>query len=154
MDLFNEKKEEIFNTATYLFSKKGYMSTSVQDIAKACNISKATIYKCFNSKEDILIYIIKYFNNQMVRLVDEVNLNDSLSPIKRYEEKIYTLFNTIDLNFNICNFHCFFKYSKSKSNLLFIINVCAISFDISGLSSLCLSTIDVVNLTINFDTSL
>lgn len=93
MDLVNEKKEEIFNTATYLFSKKGYMSTSVQDIAKACNISKATIYKCFNSKEDILIYIIKYFNNQMVRLVDEVNLNDRLSPIERYEEKIYTLFN-------------------------------------------------------------
>lgn len=93
MDLVNEKKEEIFKTATYLFSKKGYMSTSVQDIAKACNVSKATIYKCFNSKEDILIYIIKSFNNQMVRLVDEVNLNDNLSPMERYEEKIYTLFN-------------------------------------------------------------
>lgn len=92
MDLINEKKEEIINIATYLFSKKGYMSTSVQDIAKACNISKATIYKCFNSKEDILIEIIKSFNNQMMRLIGEVDLNKDLSPMDKYEEKIYVLF--------------------------------------------------------------
>ncbi len=93
MELVNEKKEEIFNTATYLFSKKGYISTSVQDIAKACNVSKATIYKCFSSKEEILIEIIKSFNNQMMRIVDEVDLNYNLSPMEKYEEKIFTLFN-------------------------------------------------------------
>lgn len=103
MDLINEKKEEIINTATYLFSNKGYMSTSVQDIAKACNISKATIYKCFNSKEDILIEIIKSFNNQMMRLIGEVDLNKDLSPMDKYEEKIYVLFKhfSVDREFSL-----------------------------------------------------
>lgn len=103
MDLINEKKEEIINIATYLFSKRGYMSTSVQDIAKACNISKATIYKCFNSKEDILIEIIKSFNNQMMRLIGEVDLNKELSPMDKYEEKIYVLFKhfSVDREFSL-----------------------------------------------------
>lgn len=88
----NDKKKEIINAAIYLFSDKGYGSTSVQDIAKYCNISKATIYKLFNSKEEILVDIITYFNNNMLVLIENVNSNLTLSPKEKFIEKIYAFF--------------------------------------------------------------
>lgn len=87
----NDKKKGILNAAIYLFSNKGYSSTSVQDIATYCNISKATIYKLFSSKEEILVEIIKYFNNHMLTLMEGITLNQSLSAKERFVEQIYTL---------------------------------------------------------------
>lgn len=87
----NEKKKELLNASIYLFSNKGYNTTSVQDIASYCNISKATIYKLFKSKEEILVEIIRYFNNQMGRIIDEVDVNFSFSPKEKFIEKVYSL---------------------------------------------------------------
>lgn len=87
----NDKKKGILNAAIYLFSNKGYSSTSVQDIATYCNISKATIYKLFSSKEEILVEIIKYFNNHMLTLMEGITLNQSLSAKEKFVEQIYTL---------------------------------------------------------------
>lgn len=87
----NDKKKDILNAAIYLFSNKGYSSTSVQDIATYCNISKATIYKLFSSKEEILVEIIKYFNNHMLTLMESITLNQSLSTKEKFIEQIYTL---------------------------------------------------------------
>lgn len=87
----NDKKREIMNASIYLFSNKGYSSTSVQDIATYCNISKATIYKLFDSKDLILVEILKYFNNQMIKLMNEIDLNLTLTPRKKFEAKIESL---------------------------------------------------------------
>jgi len=42
----NEKQEEILRVSKKLFSQKGYMSVSMQSIADACKISKASIINC------------------------------------------------------------------------------------------------------------
>ncbi len=47
-------KESIKRAAQHLFRKFGYHKTSVNEIAKKGKISKATICKYFNSKEDVL----------------------------------------------------------------------------------------------------
>ncbi|WP_171056032.1 TetR/AcrR family transcriptional regulator [Paenibacillus sinopodophylli] len=47
------KKAQILDTAIDLFRSKGYSATSMQDIAEACEVAKASIYKCFTSKEDL-----------------------------------------------------------------------------------------------------
>ena len=51
MVAFSEKKKHILDASLHLFSLNGYNETSMQDIASYCNISKATIYKFFKSKE-------------------------------------------------------------------------------------------------------
>ena len=43
----DHKKEHIIETGRDLFEKKGYYNTSMQDVAEACGISKATLYKLF-----------------------------------------------------------------------------------------------------------
>ena len=51
MVAFSEKKKHILDASLHLFSLNGYNETSMQDIASYCNISKATIYNFFKSKE-------------------------------------------------------------------------------------------------------
>lgn len=87
-----EKKTEILNAAIYLFSTKNFTSTSVQDIASYCNISKATIYKIFKSKEEILMEIIKHLNKQMLFTVENVDLKSDSTPTETLEKKIYVFF--------------------------------------------------------------
>jgi len=47
-------KDSIKRAAQDLFRKFGYHKTSVNEIAKKAKIAKATIYKYFESKEDVL----------------------------------------------------------------------------------------------------
>lgn len=48
------RKKEIIDTAELLFTQKGYVETSIQDILDQLNISKGSLYHHFVSKESIL----------------------------------------------------------------------------------------------------
>lgn len=47
------KKEQIIKTAMQLFAVKGSSSTSMQEIAELCGISKGSLYLVFKSKEEL-----------------------------------------------------------------------------------------------------
>lgn len=47
------KRQQIVDTAMRIFKEKGYFAASMQDIAEACGMAKASIYKIFPSKEDL-----------------------------------------------------------------------------------------------------
>ncbi len=51
----DDRKKAVLKAGGQLFAERGYFATTVQDIAEQCNMSKASIYKMFESKEDILI---------------------------------------------------------------------------------------------------
>ncbi|MCG8500567.1 MAG: TetR/AcrR family transcriptional regulator [Firmicutes bacterium] len=55
----DDSKRAILETAKYLFAKKGYEGTSVNDIAKRAGAAKSLIYYYFNNKEDILTEILE-----------------------------------------------------------------------------------------------
>lgn len=55
--LHPEKKTHILNAAFSCFAKSGYDKTSISDIAKAANISKASVFHYFNSKKDLYVYL-------------------------------------------------------------------------------------------------
>ena len=92
METISVKKEEILQAAVHQFSQKGFYSTSVQDIANDCGISKATIYKFFKSKEDLLVELVKYFNYKIFKTVNTLEFEDNLDSIKKFEKKVYILF--------------------------------------------------------------
>ena len=54
-------KEKIFNVSLDLFSKKGYDSVSLREIADEVGIKKSSIYSHYSSKEAILMDIFEYF---------------------------------------------------------------------------------------------
>jgi AcrR family transcriptional regulator len=51
---FQIRKETILQHARHLFANKGYAETSMDGIAQACHIQKASLYHYFESKHKIL----------------------------------------------------------------------------------------------------
>ncbi len=51
---FEQRREAIIDKAAELFAERGFLGTSIADIAAACNMSKSLIYHYYGSKEDIL----------------------------------------------------------------------------------------------------
>lgn len=66
MEKVNDAKERIIHAAIELFSQKGYDATRVNDIASAANVNKALIYYYFNSKQDILDFMVDSLLNKTV----------------------------------------------------------------------------------------
>ncbi|MDO5521717.1 MAG: TetR/AcrR family transcriptional regulator [bacterium] len=52
-------KERILQEALKLFSQNGYMATSMNDIAKKLDVSKAALYKHYTSKQEIFDSILE-----------------------------------------------------------------------------------------------
>lgn len=55
-------KERIMETALELFAEKGYLGTSMNDIAKQLGFTKAALYKHYASKQEILDRIVERMN--------------------------------------------------------------------------------------------
>ena len=53
------RKAEIMDAAIRLFTRKGYLNTTTQDIIDEVNISRGLLYYHFKNKEDILYCIIE-----------------------------------------------------------------------------------------------
>lgn len=53
------KREEILRTALEIFSQKGYRGTSLREVARACSLSLPGLMHYFNSKEELLVAILK-----------------------------------------------------------------------------------------------
>ena len=54
-----ERKEQIIDAAIKVFSENGFKGTKTREIAEACEVSEATIFKHFRNKEDLYRSIIK-----------------------------------------------------------------------------------------------
>lgn len=50
-DKKKEKRDRILQTATDLFSKKGFAETTISDVAKAANVSFGSVFTYFDTKE-------------------------------------------------------------------------------------------------------
>lgn len=70
-------KEKIFDVSLDLFSKKGYDSVSLREIADEVGIRKSSIYSHYSSKEAILMDIFNYLRN-LFEYDELLNNNDLL----------------------------------------------------------------------------
>lgn len=57
-----DTKERIMETALELFAEKGYLGTSMNDMAKQLGFTKAALYKHYTSKQEILNRIVERMN--------------------------------------------------------------------------------------------
>lgn len=59
------------STALAMFEERGYENVSVAEIAAAADVSKATVFNYFPSKEDLVIGGMKYHTGDAARIVRE-----------------------------------------------------------------------------------
>ncbi|WP_252313920.1 TetR/AcrR family transcriptional regulator [Sinobaca sp. H24] len=86
--MIEEKKQFILTKSMHLFSERGFYKTSVQDIAEACRMSKASIYKYFENKEDILLNIATHNRDQMIARSEAIQMDTSLTPREAFKAKV------------------------------------------------------------------
>lgn len=67
------RKEQIIETAATLFSQRGYMATSMRDIADSMGIEAASLYNHISAKEEILHEICFSHAQLFLKAIDEVN---------------------------------------------------------------------------------
>ncbi|WP_366247569.1 helix-turn-helix domain-containing protein [Terribacillus aidingensis] len=71
-------KRKIIDASLVLFKEKGYNRTSVEDIVRKCHISKASLYKEFESKKQILLAALAQIHEEIYKKNAEIELtNDS-----------------------------------------------------------------------------
>lgn len=56
---------EIGEVALGLFVKRGFDETTIEDIAEAAGISRRTFFRYFETKEDVLLWRLRYSSEQM-----------------------------------------------------------------------------------------
>lgn len=74
--MMKEKEKRIIEAAMKLFAKKGVTSTSIQDIANECDISKGSFYIYFKSKDALLLETFKYHFELIHSKMEEVKKQD------------------------------------------------------------------------------
>lgn len=72
-----EKRQKIINAARREFAEKTFDLTSIKNIAEDAEISRGSFYQYFESKEDLLEYIIKEHQNsrkkEMNKMIKKAN---------------------------------------------------------------------------------
>src|SRR5688572_722297 len=83
--IFKIKKETILQYARHLFASKGYTESSMDDIAHACGLQKASLYYYFKSKHQILEEMIELegerWNIQLEPSLEDPGFEQSLTTI-------------------------------------------------------------------------
>jgi TetR/AcrR family fatty acid metabolism transcriptional regulator len=69
-----DKKKQILDAATKIFSQNGYAKTRIQDISRSAEIADATIYKYFSGKEEIL-FSLPVENTKTLLSIQKEHLN-------------------------------------------------------------------------------
>src|SRR6201986_546107 len=105
-------KESIKKAAQELFRKFGYHKTSVNEIAKKAKIAKATIYKYFESKEDVLHSLLMDY----IRVsVDDLILSNTPDMDEEAHLNILIM-KTCRLSYTVCNEFIGWDFIRESAN--------------------------------------
>lgn len=73
---FDQQREQMLVTAAQLFATRGYTATTMQELASACKVSKATLYHYVRDKNDLLAQITRGHVARLEALVDQVQAQE------------------------------------------------------------------------------
>ncbi len=89
-----EKEKLIIEAAIKLFARKGYKSTSVQEIADECKISKGAFYLYFPSKEALLLSMLNYYYDKTFTRITTIQTEGD-SPRAAYQKQLAVFYESI-----------------------------------------------------------
>jgi AcrR family transcriptional regulator len=84
---YDEQREKILAAAAHLFARRGYPATSMNQVAEACGLSKATLYHYYRDKYSLLVSIADGHVSRLQALMLDV-LGQALAPEHKLRELI------------------------------------------------------------------
>ena len=85
-----EYKEMIVHAAEAVILRRGYQAATMDDIAREAQFSKATLYKYFRTKGEIVLEILLHFFDDIERDLDRI-LHENLDPREKLRQAIHSL---------------------------------------------------------------
>lgn len=88
-----ETREKLLATSLELFGKQGFEHVSIEQITKACGVSKGTFYTHFPSKYDVILEKFKELDHFYMTVEKKIDshLSASKKILKIYEEQMIYL---------------------------------------------------------------
>jgi len=71
----SEKRQSILKSATALFLEQGFQKASMERIALNAPVSKATLYKYFDSKNELLAAVISELSLILIETMNDVSMD-------------------------------------------------------------------------------
>lgn len=95
-------KDIVLETATRLFIKEGYKNISMDDVAKACNVTKATIYYYYPTKGEL-------YTSALIAMMDRIKLSilqilEQPKPFKERLEQLVEIHLSATIDIDMKNF--------------------------------------------------
>lgn len=72
-----EKQERIINAALNEFARNGYEKASTNMIIKEAEIAKGSLFKYFNSKKELYLFLLDYVVEVIEKIYQEIDLNET-----------------------------------------------------------------------------
>ena len=94
-----ERRQRILNAARDVFAREGFRNAEVKTIATQAGVGKATIYKHFESKEDLLLNLVQE-NFRCIRDIALKNLVGAGHPLQRFENTCLAIADYLNQNRN------------------------------------------------------
>lgn len=69
---FELQREQMLAAAAQLFATRGYTAATMQDLASACGVSKATLYHYVRDKQELLLQITQGHVQRLEAVVNDV----------------------------------------------------------------------------------
>ena len=67
------RKQHLIDIAYRLFNEYGYHATGIDKIVSESGVSKATLYKHFSSKEELILAVLQQRHQQLMMRIQEYN---------------------------------------------------------------------------------
>lgn len=93
--LIEKRRNQIFEAAAKLYSRKGYHETGLRELSKEIGISLGNLYNYINTKDDIL-YIVHQKTADIVSQSINQEFSDFYDPVAKLKEIIEIELQTID----------------------------------------------------------
>ncbi len=91
--IYDDRRNEILNTAERLFHTMGYDDCTVNDIINEVSIAKGTFYHYFKSKMEVLEAVVLRFSDTVISRVNELIDLEGIRP----EEKLFRAFKSMQM---------------------------------------------------------
>jgi AcrR family transcriptional regulator len=87
----DQRKALILECAFELFAEEGFQGVTYQKIADKCKISRTSIYKYFQSKEQIFDYAVKQATGKMEVIVQRIRERKDWTPLEKLRRFLHVL---------------------------------------------------------------
>ena len=77
----NDRRQRIVLAASQMFAERAYVEVQMDELAKAADVAKPTIYRYFNSKEDLFLEALDGTMSELVAEVSRVADESSPAPL-------------------------------------------------------------------------